>query len=273
MVTAVATSKFVELGGLRFHYLDWGGEGRPLLMLHGFSGHAHSWDHTAAGLSDTHHPLALDQRGHGDSAWAPHYGSRPMVDDILAFLDALELERVVLMGLSMGGNVAYLVAGTHPDRVERLVVLDIGPEVAPAGAQRIAASVATGDVFQSEDDAVAQARSANPRPTDEWLRHRVAYNLRLRPDGTLTFKWDKALRDGRAVRDDHTVEERWAAWRAVKCPTLLVRGDDSDILTPETAHRMIAENPNATLAVVADCGHSITLDRPDGLLEVLLPWI
>jgi hypothetical protein len=67
MATAVATSKFVELGGLKFHYLDWGGEGRPLLMLHGFSGHAHTWDHTAAGLRDTHHPLALDQRGHGDS--------------------------------------------------------------------------------------------------------------------------------------------------------------------------------------------------------------
>jgi pimeloyl-ACP methyl ester carboxylesterase len=89
----------------------------------------------------------------------------------------------------------------------------------------------------------------------------------------LTFKWDKALRDGSAIRDEPTVEERWDAWRRVNCPILLVRGDDSDILAPETAERMLAENPNATLAIVPDCGHSVTLDRPEGLLDAVSPWL
>jgi pimeloyl-ACP methyl ester carboxylesterase len=196
-----------------------------------------------------------------------------MVEDVLRFVDAIELERVNLMGLSMGGNVAYLFAASHPERVERLAVLDIGPEISPIGAERILANLATQDVFESEEKAVAAARAANLRPTDQDLRHRVSNNLRPLPDGTLTFKWDKALRDGTASRDEHTAEERWDAWRAVRSPILLVRGDDSDILSPDTAARMLKENPNATLAVVADCGHSITLDRPQGLLDALVPWL
>ena len=116
----------------------------------------------------------------------------------------------------MGGNVAYLFAAAHPERIERLIILDIGPEVAPAGGARIAAGLAGPDVFASEDEAVAQARAANPRPTDESLRHRVSHNLRQLPDGRLTFKWDKALRDGTAARDDHSVDERWEAWRSVR---------------------------------------------------------
>jgi esterase len=273
MRTAEPASKFVTLNGLRFHYLDWVGEGTPLVMLHGFTGHAHTWDRTAAGLSEQYRVLALDQRGHGESDWAPIYGSRPMVEDVLRFFDALQLDRAVLMGLSMGGNVAYLFASSHPERVERLIILDIGPEIQPAGAERIAANLSAQDTFASEDEAVEAARAANHRPTDDDLRHRVSHNLRVRPDGTLTFKWDKALRDGSATRDENTLEERWEAWREVGVPVLLVRGADSDILSSETTARMLKENPNTTLAVVADCGHSITLDRPQGLLDALVPWL
>jgi pimeloyl-ACP methyl ester carboxylesterase len=273
MPTSSPASRYLELDGLKLHYLDWGGPGIPLVALHGFTGHAHTWDSTAAALSERYRVLALDQRGHGDSAWAPGYGSLLMVDDVLHFLDTLGLDRFVLMGLSMGGNVAYLFAAAHPDRVERLIVLDIGPEISSVGLDRIAQSLGETDVFASEDQAVAQARAANPRPTDANLRHRVAHNLRPLPNGMLTFKWDKALRDGSAVRDEPTVVARWDAWRAIKCPTLLVRGDDSDILSPETARRMVAENANVTLSIVEDCGHSITLDRPEGLIAAVTQWL
>jgi pimeloyl-ACP methyl ester carboxylesterase len=273
MAASEPASGFVNVDGLKLHYLDWGGPGIPLVMLHGFTGHAHTWDRTAAALSHDYRVLALDQRGHGDSDWAPRYGSEPLVADLGHFLDTLNLNSVVLMGLSMGGNAAYLFAGTHPDRVERLIILDVGPEISSVGRERIARSTAESDAFASEDDAVAQARAANARPTDADLRHRVVHNLRRLPNGMLTFKWDKALRDGSAIRDDATVAERWAAWAAVRCPTLLVRGDDSDILSLETAQRMLAVNPNATLVTVPDCGHSITLERPDGLRVAVTPWL
>jgi pimeloyl-ACP methyl ester carboxylesterase len=272
MAEAGFTSRNVEIGGLKFHCTDWGGGGPPLVMLHGLSGHARTWDHTAAALSERYRVLALDQRGHGDSDWAPQYGLAPMAQDVLGFLDALELAEVTLMGLSMGGLVSFVFAAAHPDRVTRMVIMDIGPEIAPVGARNVASSMAANDVFESEDEAFARARAANPRPTDATLRHRVSHNLRPLPDGTLTFKYDKALRSPGALFD-HTQDELWAAWRAVSCPVLLVRGDDSDVLATETAQRMLAENPRASFASIPDCGHSITLDSPQGLLEVVSPWL
>jgi pimeloyl-ACP methyl ester carboxylesterase len=272
MAPAGFTSCNVQIGGLRFHYADWGGDGPPLVMLHGLSGHARTWDDTAAALSGRYRVLALDQRGHGDTDWAPEYGFAPMAQDLLGFLDALDLPAVTLMGLSMGGIVSFVFAAAHPERVSRLVVMDIGPEIAAAGGANVASALAAKDTFSSEDEAFAQARARNPRPTDDRLRHRVARNLRALPDGTLTFKYDKALSDPRNLFD-LSVEQRWEAWRAVSCPVLLVRGDDSDVLAAETAKRMLAENPNAAMARVPDCGHSITLDNPGGMLEVVSPWL
>jgi esterase len=267
------SSRNIGIGGLTFHYVDWGGSDAPLVMLHGLSGHARTWDHTAAALSGRYHVLALDQRGHGDSDWAPQYGLRPMAEDLLGWLDALDLSEVTLMGLSMGGLVSFVFAAAHPERVARMVIMDIGPELAPAGSANVTSSLAANDVFSSEDEAFAQARAANPRPTDATLRHRVTHNLRQLPDGTLTYKYDKELRRNPRALFDHTTDELWAAWRAVTCPVLLVRGADSDVLAADTAQRMLAENPNVSFASIPDCGHSITLDRPDGLLEVVTPWL
>ena len=267
------SSTNIGIDGLTFHYVDWGGSGAPLVMLHGLSGHARTWDHTAAALSDQYHVLALDQRGHGDSDWAPQYGLRPMANDLLGWLDALDLSEVTLMGLSMGGLISFVFAAAHPERVARMVIMDIGPELAPAGSANVTSSLAANDVFSSADEAFAQARAANPRPTDATLRHRVTHNLRQLPDGTLTYKYDKELRRNPRALFDHTPDELWAAWRAVSCPVLLVRGADSDVLAADTAQRMLAENPNVSFASIPDCGHSITLDRPDGLLEVVTPWL
>lgn len=267
------TSRNIGIDGLTFHYVDWCGSGAPLVMLHGLSGHARTWDHTAAALGDRYRVLALDQRGHGDSDWAPEYGLRPMAGDLLGWLDALDLSEVTLMGLSMGGLASFVFAAAHPERVARMVIMDIGPELAPAGSANVTSSLAAIDVFSSADEAFAQARAANPRPTDATLRHRVTHNLRQLPDGTLTYKYDKELRRNPKALFDHTAAELWAAWRTVSCPVLLVRGADSDVLAADTAQRMLAENPNVSFASIPDCGHSITLDSPDGLLEVVTPWL
>ena len=119
----------VQLNGLSFHYRDWGNPtAQPLLLLHGFTVHARSWDTFAAAMRDRYRVIALDQRGHGETEWASDYHPDRMVEDIDAFVRALGLRRFVLLGLSMGGRNAFTYAALHPEEVERLIIVDIGPD-------------------------------------------------------------------------------------------------------------------------------------------------
>src|SRR5262249_24632324 len=140
------TDRIVELHGRRFHYTERGAAAAPpVIFLHGVTGHARSWDEEARVLAERHRALALDQRGHGDTAPAPDgdYSDEALLGDLVAFVDALGLRRVSLVALSLGGRVAINFAGRWPGRVERLVVVDIGPEIAPAGRARVGALMAT----------------------------------------------------------------------------------------------------------------------------------
>jgi pimeloyl-ACP methyl ester carboxylesterase len=266
-MTPEPVSRDVSLRGLRFHFVDWGGDGAlPVLFLHGFSGHARTWDHAAGTLHDRFHVLALDQRGHGDTEWADEYGSGPMVADVLAFLDALALERVALVGASMGGINAYCFAAAHPERVDRLVVVDVGPEIDRRGISRIMANAVANTkagAFASVDEAFARMRDDNPLADPAMLRHRVEHNVRTLPDGRVTWKWDPALADRSAARSEIGHDEQWDRWRGLRCPTLLLRGSESDLLSVETAERMLAEQPRARLVTIDGASHTVTMDRPD----------
>src|ERR1700730_3750452 len=207
-------SDTLDVRGLRFHYVDWGGEGLPVgVFLHGFTGNARTWDHAAHSLRDRFRLLALDQRGHGDTEWAPVYGTRSMVDDLGAFADALALDRFSLVGASMGGINAYCYAGEHP------------------------------------------------RADVAMLRHRVEHNVRS-VDGGVAWKWDPALRDFPRPRDEIGSDEQWDRWRALRCPTLLLRGSESDILSVDIARRMVDAQPLARLVTIEGASHTITMDRP-----------
>src|SRR5437763_13337837 len=119
-----------KVKGLGLHCLDWGGDGRtPLLLLHGFTGHAHAWDTLSIALQPHVHVYALDARGHGDSDPADTYTAAAAFDDISGVVDQLGLTSCVLVGLSMGGRHAMYFASKRPERVQKLVVVDIGPEV------------------------------------------------------------------------------------------------------------------------------------------------
>ena len=130
MTTVKAKEKDVTVNGVRLRYLDWGTEGRtPLVCLHSHTAQAHIWDEFAEAVSGQYHVLAVDQRGHGESQWADTgYARDRFVEDLAAFVDALDLKRFVLVGGSMGGWNSLLYTMDHPDRVERIVLVDIAPE-------------------------------------------------------------------------------------------------------------------------------------------------
>ena len=264
------TDELIEMRGLRVHYRDWPSRrpGAPdLVLLHGFTGHARSWDAFAEAMTDRYRVLALDQRGHGESGWAADaaYGNDAMVEDLKAFVAALKLDQFALLGLSMGGAVAMHYAGERPKPLAELVIVDIGPVIETGGMGRIQSGIRADDVFESKDAAFAAARAANPRPPEAHHRHRVDNSLMRTEDGRWTFRYDRAMRRG-AGRPPRDPEAGWRACANINEPTLLIRGELSDILSEAVARRMIETIPNARLALVKDSGHSVPLDAPDGFL-------
>ena len=177
--------------GQRFHYTEWGEATAPaLVLLHGVTGHARTWDEEAGAFASRYRVLALDQRGHGDSDPPSDgdYTVAAMAGDLTAFADTLGLARVAIVGLSMGGRVAIAFAGQHQSRMDRLVVVDIGPDISAVGRLRIGALMAQApELFTSLEQAIAFTRATSPRYTEAMLRHRVQHGTRPVPGG-LTWK-------------------------------------------------------------------------------------
>ena len=271
------TDRTVILRGQRFHYVEWGTSAEPpVVALHGITGHARTWDDEAGLLAATRRVLVLDQRGHGDSDPAPDgdYSDEALLGDLVAFVEALGLRRCSLLGLSLGGRVAINFAGRHPARVERLVVVDIGPEIAPAGRARVGALMAGApERFETVQDAIAHMRANNPRYTDAMLHHRARHAVRPLPDGGFTWKYDRALREAIRQGRMRVPADLWPQWRAIACPTLLVRGAESDVLSETTAKRMIDALPAARLVVVPGAGHTVPGDQPAAFQSLLREFL
>lgn len=283
---APVVDELIELRGLRFHYRDWpaqlsstdapssndpstdGKRAPDLVLLHGYTGHARSWDGFAQAMTDRYRVLALDQRGHGESAWAPadQYGVEDMANDLRAFVSALGLQRVTLLGLSMGGMVTMAYAGSRPPELAACVIVDIAPEVMAVGASAIQNRQQESDVFASREAAFAALRTTNARPPEAQQRHRSDYNLMRTDDGKWTYRYDRALRSPQTLRR-RDVAAGWRDCANINVPTQLIRGDLSDILSAEVAQRMVATIPGAQFALVENSGHSVPLDAPDGFLK------
>lgn len=262
----------VQIGAISMHYLDWGMAGRqPMLLLHGGSQTAHSWDEFARAMRDRYHVIVPDQRGHGDTDWAPDkdYSRAAMLGDIEGLVAHLGWDRFILMGLSMGGVNAITYAGTHPDKVERLVIVDVGPEILPAGVATIRRFVSAGpDEIDSFDDYVEMAHRFNPRRSIENLRERLGHNLRQQPNGKWSWKFDKVFRDpDRLPRQDAAV--LWDLVGRIRAPSLVVRGEQSDVLDPGIADKMAGILPQGSVVTIPGAGHSVMGDNPPAFLAAV----
>jgi pimeloyl-ACP methyl ester carboxylesterase len=271
------TDEYALVNGIRLHYRDWigaaGADAPLLLLLHGFTSHARTWDTYAPTFTPRYRVVALDARGHGESAWAEpgEYGIADHVADVMAFLAALGHDRVSIVGISMGGRTAYNVAALHPAVVERLVVVDISPAIAPAGATRIQAAVSGNDRFATVDEAVDAYLAGSPDAPIEVVRHRIRHNVMLCENGMLTWRYDEALRRNRVARPE--ADDQWPVLESITAPTLLLRGSRSDVLTSDDAERMVKAVPDARLVEIADAGHSIAVDQPSRFLGAIAPFL
>ncbi len=269
-----AQDKFVSLNGLRLHYLAWGDSSAPpLVLLHGFMDHAHRWDTFSRAMQDRFHVLAFDARGHGESDWAHDYTRDRMVEDLDAFVRALNLSRPALVGHSMGARIAYFYAAQNPESVSKLVIVDMGPELNPAGARRMRTGVLAQDDFASPEELFHAARAVNERPSDDDLWNRVRYGLKQREDGRWTWRADPNLRNPSRRPPPRDPALEWAMLKTISCPTLIVRGAESDLLNADIATRMADALPNGSWVDVPDCGHSVSTDNPAGFLAAVKPFL
>ena len=257
--------KFIAINGLQLHYVEWGSPGSPsLVLLHGFQSNAHTWDTFSQAMAETYHVLALDQRGHGDTSWAPdgNYGPASSVSDIDGFITALRLTPTVVIGHSMGGRHAAMVAAAHPDKVRKVVIVDTAAEFAPAmrRQQQAAAAPPQLETFETFEEVVQNGIKQYPLTPEAELRHANYHNLSRGTDGKWRWRWDSNLLQWRrwnrsAPGDLYTYLQR------IQCPTLLIRGQQSPLLTPEVAQKMIQALPNGRTVDIANAAHTVNADN------------
>ena len=269
--------KTVTANGLRLHYLDWGTAGRPVMvLLHGLRGHAHSWDDVSSAMCQDYHVLALDQRGRGDSDWAPggDYSTEAYVADFAAFCEALGLDSFLLAGHSMGGRNSMAFTARYPEKVQKLIIVDVGPVIDPKGAERISREVSeVPEEFDSFDAVVEHMAKQNRFAADPVLRRRLQYATKELPNGKFGWRYDLAIREQRRQGAAAPALDLWPALAQITCPTLVVRGTDTDLLSPEVARRMEDELAQGKLVEVQRAGHMVFEDNPEDFISQLASFL
>ena len=262
--------RFITVNGLALHYLDWGNAGKPpFILLHGISRTAHTFDHVARRYQKDYHVIAIDMRGHGDSAWDPnaHYLVEDYVKDIEAIVQQLHLEHIAMMGNSTGGRVVQVMAGLHPDLVSRIVVEDVGPErpasIADGFAQRVQQERADDTSWASEDELFAQTKKQNPGVSDEILHAYVKSAVKRRADGRFVWKRDPQLAKG------FVVTELWRYISRITCPTIYILGGKSTIVPLETQERLKRTIRGVEIVTVPDVGHYPDWEKPAETFAIL----
>ena len=268
----------VTVSGLSLHYQEWGDPSKPpVIMLHGFGVSGHMFDEFAGRLADRYHLIALDQRGHGDSAWSDEgdYSREAFVSDLEGFRAALGFEQFILIGHSMGGLNAVSYTARYPSRVSALVLVDVGPEAAREGVDNIMRFTRGPDELEFEEF-VQMAHQFNQRRTIENIRERMRHRLRQLESGKWTWKFDSRFRNpesGLRIGNELSNDETWKLFRDLRPAVLLVRGAESDVLKPDVAERCVREMQRARLVTVPGAGHSVPGDNPDDFTEAVAAFL
>lgn len=237
-----------------------------VLFLHGGGQTRHSWGRTARRMAENSwEAITLDARGHGDSEWSPNgsYALDDFAADLSAVVAVLD-EAPVLIGASLGGITSLVVEGEHPGTSKGLVLVDIAPRIEVAGRDKIIAFMASApNGFASLEEVADAVQAYNPHRERPRNLDGLKKNVRQRPDGRWYWHWDPRFLDVSDEPKRNVNEDRlYEAARRVQVPTLLVRGKDSDVITPEGAAELLDLIPTASAVEVA-AGHMVAGDDND----------
>ena len=266
-----SSSRSLAVNGLTLHALEWAAPGAPrLCFLHGGSAHSHWFDGVITPFIGRYHVIALDQRGHGASQWPspPAYATEDFVSDLLVMMDVLGWARMTVVGHSMGGANSMALAAWHPDRVERLVIIDSRPSIP---AERLGVMHQRGERalraprrHPTPDSAMASFRLL-PRDTvaDPALLAHVARAGIVEREGGWSYRFDPAANGSRRPHD------MWPHLSRITAPTLIVRAALSPVLTSDMAQKMRVTIPDVRLVEVPGAYHHVTLDQPERFVRAV----
>lgn len=260
--------------GRTMSFLKWGAGDPRLVLVHGGSQNAHTWDTVALGLGE---PLiAVDLPGHGHSDWRSDaaYSPASMAADLAAVAAAHAPQAEVVVGMSLGGLTSLALAGHAPHLVRKLALVDITPGVTGAKAKAVLDFVNGPQAFASFDDLLARTIEHNPTRTVSSLRRGILHNAKQLDDGSWQWRYDRRshVRDAQASGDPVPADALSALWDIVSglgCPLTLFRGAVSPVVDDADVAELLRRRPDAAVIVVDGAGHSIQGDRPVELTTLL----
>ena len=283
------TSHWYVSQRLRLHYVDWGNESAPpLLLVHGGRDHCRNWDWVAEALRQDYHVIAPDLRGHGDSQWmiGGSYGVPEFVYDIAQLLHQTKLTPVTIISHSLGGMISLQYSGIYPENVTRLVAIE-GLGMSPKMLAERAAQSAQyrlqewiGSLrklsgraprrYPSQEEAFQRMQEENPHLSPSQARHLTLHGINQNEDGTYSWKFDNYVRAFPPFGiSPAEVQELWSA---ITCPTLLIRGTESWASDPIKDGRA-AHFRNARVVSVEGAGHWVHHDRLDEFLALVRDFL
>lgn len=261
--------------GLSLYYRDYPGpegyDGPPVLCLHGLTRNSRDFAALADHLAASRRVIVPEMRGRGQSDYAPDsstYSPAQYVADVEKLLGELGVERFVSIGTSMGGLMTMLMAAAKPGRLDAVVMNDIGPEINPAGIERISGYVGQGRsyptwVHAARSMAEVHGESFPDYDLEEWLEM-AKRTLVVNQNGRIGYDYDMAIAEPFKQPDGAAPANLWLAFEALRdVPMVLIRGELSDLLTAETVKQMGVRNPAMTTVTVPRVGHAPTLDEPE----------
>lgn len=267
--------EFQAADGTCLHFTDEG-NGLPVLCLSGLTRNSTDFDYLAPHLGDVR-LIRMDYRGRGKSDWAdPGTYTIPQEgQDAVALLDHLGVEKVAIIGTSRGGIIAMGLAGTVKERLLGVCLNDIGPEIAAPGLEAIKAYLGRRPTFRTMEDATHQRARLMAGfegvPERRWREEAEKHYVET-ADG-LDINYDPKLREGVLERAENLSPDLWPFFDALEgLPLALIRGENSDIITPETAAEMQRRRPDMLFANVPGRGHVPFLDEPESL-AVIRAWL
>jgi pimeloyl-ACP methyl ester carboxylesterase len=263
--------------GLRLHYRDYDGptDRPPILCLPGLTRNVRDFDAVADRCAGAWRVLAVDFRGRGLSAYDPepgNYTPNTYAADVRGFLDALRIDRAILLGTSLGGIVTMILGASAHDRIAGAMLNDIGPEIDPRGIERIRGYVGRPADFASWEAAAAAlaARNADVYPhydAEQW--EAFARRICVEREGRISFDYDMAIATNFNRAPNDAAPSMWPQFRALAgIPLLILRGELSDLLAAEVAQSMVEALPEAELVVVPGVGHAPALNEPEAIAGI-----